>query len=172
MSGPVSSWADDEFIWTLKVNSQLINAGKVQRLVCPASIGQGAEGSLVQIPHLDSASQLHRRHARAVLEEDTRVRCHMGQRDENRTSAGPSGQRLRGRRSRFHEPTPFGWARARRSSAHLDAELRAAPVPALRVVPDLVVRAEADPRRDRAVLLHFLGQDDLHLEALLRRHGT
>lgn len=37
-------------------------------------------------------------------------------------------------------------------------------------LPDLVVRAHADPVGDRAVLLHLLRQRHLHLEPLVRRH--
>lgn len=40
----------------------------------------------------------------------------------------------------------------------LDAQLGAAPVPALGVVANLVVRSEADPVGDRPVLLGLLGQ--------------
>jgi len=43
-------------------------------------------------------------------------------------------------------------------------------VPALRVVPDGVVGAHADPVGDGAVLAHLLGQLLLDPEGLVRRH--
>ena len=55
---------------------------------------------------------------------------------------------------------------ARRS---LDAELRAAPVPAVLVVLDLAVRLEAEPVRQRTVLLHLLRERALRAEGLLGR---
>jgi hypothetical protein len=53
----------------------------------------------------------------------------------------------------------------------LEAELGAAPVPALGIVADGVVGAHADPVRDGAVLLHLLAQLLLDEERLLGRHG-
>ena len=53
----------------------------------------------------------------------------------------------------------------------LEAELGAAPVPALRVVPYFVVGPQADPLRDLPVLASLLGQDLLDLEGLVRRHA-
>ena len=44
------------------------------------------------------------------------------------------------------------------AASNLEADLRAAPVPALRVVPDPVARAHADPLRDGAVLLELGAQ--------------
>ena len=41
---------------------------------------------------------------------------------------------------------------------------------ALRVVTNLIVRAQANPLRDRPILVGFLGQDLLGLKTLLRRH--
>ena len=70
------------------------------------------------------------------------------------------------------------------SALNLERELRAAPVTAVLVVLDLVVRLEAEPVRDRAVgqspryarhipvPAHGLRQLDLSAERLLRRlHG-
>jgi len=59
-------------------------------------------------------------------------------------------------------------ARAEQSS--LDAQLGAAPVPALCVVPNSVIAAETNPVRDRLVLAGGLGQDLLGLEALVAGH--
>ena len=54
-----------------------------------------------------------------------------------------------------------------RLSGDLDAELGAAPVTALAVVANRVVRAEADPLRDRPVLPGNLGQRLLRPERLV-----
>ena len=56
------------------------------------------------------------------------------------------------------------------SEQSLDAELGAAPVPPLGVVADGVVRTQADPLRDGAVLLGLLGQRTLGAERLVGRH--
>ena len=58
------------------------------------------------------------------------------------------------------------------SAVSLQADLRAAPVATLRVIPDLVVRAHANPLRDRPVLLQLLGQRLLDAESLVARHGA
>ena len=60
----------------------------------------------------------------------------------------------------------------RPSAVSLQADLRAAPVATLRVIPDLVVRAHANPLRDRPVLLQLLGKRLLDAEALVTRHGA
>jgi len=60
----------------------------------------------------------------------------------------------------------------RPSAVSLQADLRAAPVATLRVIPDLVVRAHANPLRDRPVLLQLLGQRLLDAESLVARHGA
>jgi hypothetical protein len=52
---------------------------------------------------------------------------------------------------------------------HLEAHLGAAPVPALGVIPDLVVGSQADPLGDLPVLASLLGQDLLDLESLVGR---
>eukprot|EP01025_Chloroclados_australasicus_P066759 TRINITY_DN92198_c0_g1_i2.p5 TRINITY_DN92198_c0_g1~~TRINITY_DN92198_c0_g1_i2.p5 ORF type:complete len:115 (-),score=10.09 TRINITY_DN92198_c0_g1_i2:1-345(-) len=59
---------------------------------------------------------------------------------------------------------------AKTSKANLQAELGTAPVTALEVVADGVVRTHADPLWDWAVLLGLLGQHALDLKALVRRH--
>ena len=51
----------------------------------------------------------------------------------------------------------------------LEAELRAAPVPPLRVPADLVARAHADPLGDGPVLGHLLRERPLRAERLVRR---
>jgi len=53
---------------------------------------------------------------------------------------------------------------------HLQTNLGSAPVAALRVVTNLIVRAQTNPLRDRPILVGFLGQDLLGLKTLLRRH--
>ena len=58
------------------------------------------------------------------------------------------------------------------SAVSLQADLRPAPVATLRVIPDLVVRAHANPLRDRPVLLQLLGQRLLDAESLVARHGS
>jgi len=50
------------------------------------------------------------------------------------------------------------------------ADLRAAPVATLRVVPDAVVRAHANPLGNWPVLLQLLGQRLLGAESLVARH--
>lgn len=55
-------------------------------------------------------------------------------------------------------------------TAGLDPQLGAAPVPPLRVVANLVVCSEANPVRDRPVLLRLLGEHLLGAEGLLGRH--
>ncbi len=52
----------------------------------------------------------------------------------------------------------------------LQAQLGPAPVPPLGVVPDGVVRAEANPVRNRPVLLGLLRQLLLNLKRLVGRH--
>ena len=56
------------------------------------------------------------------------------------------------------------------AAAHLQADLRAPPVATLRVVADAVVRAHADPLRDRAVLLHLLREEELGAQRFVRGH--
>ena len=51
----------------------------------------------------------------------------------------------------------------------LDAELGAAPVMTLGVVPDGVAGAKADPLRNGPVLALLLGKNLLHLESFLGR---
>jgi hypothetical protein len=60
---------------------------------------------------------------------------------------------------------------ARHLFPRLETELGAAPVPALRIVPDGVVGAHADPVGDGAVLALLLGQLLLDPEGLVGRHG-
>lgn len=55
--------------------------------------------------------------------------------------------------------------------ACLDAQLGAAPVTALGVVPDGVASAHANPLRDGAVLASLLGQCPLGAEALVAWHS-
>ena len=55
------------------------------------------------------------------------------------------------------------------SKLSLQAELRAAPVPPLRVPADLVARAHADPLRDGPILGHLLGERPLRAEGLVGR---
>jgi hypothetical protein len=60
-------------------------------------------------------------------------------------------------------------------TSSLDAELGAAPVATLGVVPDGVAGTQTDPLRDRAVLLLLLGKEHLGAEGLvgrLRRGGN
>lgn len=56
------------------------------------------------------------------------------------------------------------------SALNLERELRAAPVTAVLVVLDLVVRLHTEPVRDRAVLASGLGELDLGAERLMRWH--
>ena len=58
----------------------------------------------------------------------------------------------------------------RSAGPDLEPELGAAPVPALRVVPDGVVGPHADPVGDGAVLALLLGQLLLDAEGLVGRH--
>lgn len=53
---------------------------------------------------------------------------------------------------------------------HLDAETSLAPVPSLSVVTDGVVRSEANPLGNGAVLLLRLGELLLRAERLVARH--
>ena len=59
--------------------------------------------------------------------------------------------------------------RTRFLGTQLKAELRAAPVPPLRVPADLVARAHADPLGDGPVLGHLLRERPLRAERLVRR---
>lgn len=74
------------------------------------------------------------------------------------------------RQTRVH---PGAQSRASLKAQHpknqLDAELGAAPVTALGVVPDGVTGAHADPLGNGAVLLLLLAQDLLGFEGLLGR---
>eukprot|EP00591_Stephanopyxis_turris_P012820 CAMPEP_0195516618 /NCGR_PEP_ID=MMETSP0794_2-20130614/8047_1 /TAXON_ID=515487 /ORGANISM="Stephanopyxis turris, Strain CCMP 815" /LENGTH=62 /DNA_ID=CAMNT_0040645265 /DNA_START=51 /DNA_END=239 /DNA_ORIENTATION=- len=54
----------------------------------------------------------------------------------------------------------------------LQTNLCAAPVAALDVVTDGVVRLQAEPLGDRAVLAHLLSESALGAEGLLGRHGA
>ena len=64
-------------------------------------------------------------------------------------------------------------ARAERQIVlRLDAEFSATPVTTLRVVPDGVACPQADPLRDRAVLLLLLSENLLDLKRLVRRHDS